>query len=151
MIVEFHPSRSIGLTFPNVLPAPISDHPASPDLDSVLKWWRTRPPQQFAPGEAHVIRQAVKSKIRKHRAEWSIGITDEVTIAIGAAIERMKVRVIGHAEIDLALSAVLAFAIEGDATSGVLISSALRRRGRLDPGCRRLGALWLGFQRVILS
>lgn len=151
MIVEFQSSRSIGFKSTEVLPTPVFDHPASPDLDAVLKWWRTRPPRHFVHGEAEIVRRAVKRMIRNNRAEWSVGITDEVTIAIGAAIDRMKIRVIGHPEIDLALSAVLAFAVEGDATSGVLISSALRRRGRLDPRSCRLGALWLGFQRVALS
>lgn len=150
MIVELH-SRSYGQAFPNMLPTPVFDHPANPDLDSVLKWWRTRTPSHFAAGEADLIRQAVRRLARKNRAEWSFGITDEVTIAIGAAIDRMKVRVIGHPEIDLALSAALSFAVEGDATAGVLISSALRRRGRLDPRCCRLGALWLSFRRVAPS
>jgi hypothetical protein len=52
-------------------------------------------------------------------------------------------RSLTHPEIDLALSALLAFAIDGDVTAGILISSALRRRSHLDPPCRILGDLWL--------
>jgi cardiolipin synthase len=53
--------------------------------------------------------------------------------------EFMLVRVIDG----LALSAVLACALEGDPASAILISSALRRRSKFDPSCRQLSLLWL--------
>jgi hypothetical protein len=66
-----------------------------------------------------------------------------VPAAIKVAVDRLKKRKIDHVEIDLALSAMLAFAIDGDVTSGILISSALRRRSKIDPPCRLLSDLWL--------
>ena len=56
----------------------------------------------------------------------------------------MKVREIAAIEVDLALSAVLACALEGDPASPVVISSALRRRSKCDPSCLHLSLLWLG-------
>jgi hypothetical protein len=66
-----------------------------------------------------------------------------VTAAIKIAVDRLKARPIGHPEIDLAISAVLGCALDHDVTSGILISSALRRRSKIDPPCRLLGDLWL--------
>jgi hypothetical protein len=53
------------------------------------------------------------------------------------------VRKIMAAEIDLAFSAVLACALEGDPASAILISSALRHRSKCDPSCKLLSLLWL--------
>jgi hypothetical protein len=75
--------------------------------------------------------------------DWSRAILGDAAVAIRVAVEQMKARPITAAEVDLALSAVLACALEGDATSAILISSALRRRSKYDPSCRVLSDLWL--------
>ncbi|MEH2469256.1 2-methylaconitate cis-trans-isomerase PrpF [Nitrobacteraceae bacterium AZCC 2299] len=74
--------------------------------------------------------------------EWIEAATGDAVSAIAIGVRLLSRHVIGAAEIDLALSAALACAIEGDATSPVLISSALRRRSKIDPACRCLSELW---------
>ena len=64
-------------------------------------------------------------------------------VAIRIAVDQMKANKITAAEIDLALSAVLACALEGEPASAILISSALRRRSKCDPSCKTLSELWL--------
>lgn len=75
--------------------------------------------------------------------DWNRAVLGDVAVAIGVAVRQLKSRKIAEPEIDLALSAVLACAIEGDAAAAVLISSALRRRSKIDPSCRTLSLLWL--------
>ncbi|WP_424631794.1 hypothetical protein [Bradyrhizobium sp. SYSU BS000235] len=76
-------------------------------------------------------------------AYWSDAVIGKVTTAINIAVRRLKARPIDHPEIDLALSAMLACALDHDVTSGILISSALRRRSKIDPSCRLLSDQWL--------
>ncbi|MGM5019035.1 hypothetical protein [Tardiphaga sp. 367_B4_N1_1] len=126
-------------------------HAAGFERDSVLKWWRTRPPLHFCQVDADILRRAVSGSVRPSETDWRNGITAELTTAIGVAIDRMKEREISHPDIDVALSAVLAFAIEGDDTAGIIIASGLRRRAYLDPCCRRLSKLWLSIEGLTYS
>jgi hypothetical protein len=141
---SFWSSRKASLPF-------VIAHPAGFERDSVLKWWRTYPPLHFCDVDADILRRAVSGSVRPTKTDWRNGITAEVTTAIGVAIERMKLREILHPDIDVALSAVLAFAIEGDDTAGIIIASGLRRRARLDPCCRRLSKLWLSVEGLTYS
>lgn len=128
-----------------VIAHPAGYHPA------VLTWWRKRPPLDFCEDEAEIVRQAVAEAIDASRMCWWSEITVDVAIAVGVGINRMKMRNTFHPEIDIALSAVLAFAIEGNAAAAVVISSGLRRRAHLDPRCYMLGALWLAAEGITIS
>lgn len=75
--------------------------------------------------------------------EWIEAATGDADAAIVIGVRLLSRHSISAVEIDLALSATLACAIEGDATTPILISSALRRRAKLDPACRTLSHLWL--------
>jgi hypothetical protein len=75
--------------------------------------------------------------------EWSRAILGDAAVAIRIAVGQMKARKITSAEVDLALSAVLACALEGEPASAIVISSALRRRSKCDPSCKTLSLLWL--------
>lgn len=108
-----------------------------------LTWWRTKTPGEFRKKDAAILRWALMGTRISGESHWPDVVTGEVPAAIKVAVERLKKRKIDHVEIDLALSAMLAFAIDGDVTSGILISSALRRRSKIDPPCRLLSDLWL--------
>jgi len=126
------------------LPANISTPPiASPCPTSPLSWWRTRPPGEFTRKDSAALRWALLGKQINDEASWRDAATGEVTAAIRVVVGRLKKREITHPEIDLALTAMLACAVDGDVTSGILISSALRRRSEVDPHCRSLSDLWL--------
>lgn len=120
---------------------PIS--PANGDGASPLIWWRTRTPSEFEPNDANIIRHALKGTTITAEPCWPGATTNQITTAIRVAVALLKTRHPADPEIDLALSALLAFAVDGDVTAGILISSALRRRSHVDPPCRVLGDLWL--------
>jgi hypothetical protein len=113
------------------------------DPDSPLRLWRTREPASFSRKDIAPLRRCLLKATTIAEPEWIDAAAGDVIAAIAVGIKLLNRHVIGAIEIDLALSAVLACAIEGDATSPVLISSALRRRSKLDPACRCLSELWL--------
>jgi hypothetical protein len=110
---------------------------------SPLIWWRTRRPSALLSRGIGEIREALLGTEIHEQPDWSRAILGDAAVAIRVAVEQMKERPITAAEVDLALSAVLACALEGDAASAILISSALRRRSKCDPPCRHLSLLWL--------
>jgi hypothetical protein len=122
---------------------PICLAPAGEHLGSPLTWWRTRAPGEFELKDATVLRRALKGTTIEGEHNWPSPTTRQITTTIRTAVDLLRMRSVTHPEIDLALSALLAFAIDGDVTAGILISSALRRRSHLDPPCRILGDLWL--------
>jgi hypothetical protein len=112
--------------------------------DSPLTWWRTREPRTLSRSGTECAR--LRALIRKRLVpdvDWLDAVSGEATAAIAVAIRQMDSRSIGDWEIDLALSAVLACALEGDATAPIVLSSALRRRSKIDPACHRLVDPWL--------
>jgi len=108
-----------------------------------LTWWRKRAPNDFVRKDIAVLRWALLQNKIPDEPYWSEAVIGEVTAAIDVAIGRLKVRPIDHNEIDLALSAMLACALEHDVTSRIVITSALRRRSKIDPSCQALSELWL--------
>jgi hypothetical protein len=113
------------------------------DPDSPLIWWRTRTPTEFDAKDSTTLRRVLNRTTTADEPNWPRAIAGQITTAIWIAVDRLKKRKITHLEIDLALSALLACAIDGDVTAEILISSALRRRGRIEPACRNLADLWL--------
>jgi hypothetical protein len=110
---------------------------------SPLIWWRTRKPRLRLCQGIREIREALLGTEIRGQPDWSRAILGDAAIAIGVAGEQMKAHVITATEVDLALSAVLACALEGDPASPIVISSALRRRAKDDPSCKPLSDLWL--------
>ncbi|MBN8974804.1 MAG: hypothetical protein J0H51_22695 [Rhizobiales bacterium] len=75
--------------------------------------------------------------------DWHDAISGDPSAAIAIAVRAMKHMGIDAPGIDTALSAVLACAIDGDMTCPIVLSSALRRRSRIDPNCGSLAQSWL--------
>ncbi len=110
---------------------------------SPLIWWRTHKPSALAGRSIGRIRKDLLGTKIPGEPEWSRAILGDAAVAIRIAIEQMKANKITAVEVDLALSAVLACALEGEPTSAILISSALRRRSKCDPSCKTLSISWL--------
>jgi hypothetical protein len=117
----------------------------SPELApfSPLDWWRTRRPSALLCRGIGGIREALLGTEIPGTMDWFRAIHGDAAIAIRVAVEQMKLRSITAVEVDLALSAVLACALEGDPASAIVISSALRRRSKCEPPCKLLSELWL--------
>jgi hypothetical protein len=110
---------------------------------SPLIWWRTRKPGLLLCNRIGDIREALLGTEIPGHPDWARAILGVAAVAIRVAVDQMKVHEITAIEVDLALSAALACALDGDPESPILISSALRRRSKCDPGCKLLSDLWL--------
>ncbi|WP_315707231.1 MULTISPECIES: hypothetical protein [unclassified Bradyrhizobium] len=114
---------------------------------SPTKWWRTREPGSYSCGDLRHLRRTLIRIQTISDKEWSAAIRGYAAASIAVSIRQLNKHVISAIEVDVALSAVLACAIEGDITSPVMLSSALRRRSKIDPKCHRLVELWLNARR----
>jgi hypothetical protein len=110
---------------------------------SPLVWWRTRRPTALLSKSIGEIRKTLLGTEIHGEADWSAAVLGEASVAIRIAVQQMKSHKITAPEVDLALSAVLACALEGEPASAIVISSALRRRSKCDPSCKTLSLLWL--------
>lgn len=122
--------------------APFSLAPA-PAQFSPLIWWRTRRPSPLLCKGIGGIREALLGTEIQGEPEWPRAILGDAAVAIRIAVGQMKVCKITATEVDIALSAVLACALEGEPASAIVVSSALRRRSKCDPSCKTLSLLWL--------
>ncbi|MGN6311331.1 MAG: hypothetical protein ACTHNN_17460 [Xanthobacteraceae bacterium] len=110
---------------------------------SPLIWWRTRKPTILLTRSIGKIREALLETDINGDPDWFRAILGNAPVAIRIAVEQLKANRITAIEIDFALSAVLACALEGEPTSAIVISSTLRRRAKCDPPCKILSLLWL--------
>jgi len=121
--------------------------PKSPDNNrrfpvSPLHWWHTRKPQSFDRHDVKAIRVALFRVDIANEFDWLRAITGHPATAIRVAIRQLNQCGMTSPTIDATVSAVLCCAIEGDHAARVLISSALRRRQKIDPLCQELILLW---------
>lgn len=122
-------------------PAPIVDS------ESPLVWWRTRRPDQLLRKDSASLRLALAGTCIDSEPRWrdaATGDGDEyAAFAIGISVRQIRKHPIVANEVDLAVSATLAYALLGDAASAVLLAWALRHRAKIDPPCALLSDLWL--------
>ena len=123
--------------------APISAAMPCPAPFSPMSWWRSRRPEAFTRKDVERIRRAIIGTEIAGELAWCRAALGSAPAAIGVAVRQLKSRPVDADEIDLALSAALCCAIEGNAASAILISSALQSRAEIDPPCRSLSLLWL--------
>ncbi|MGM5035012.1 hypothetical protein [Tardiphaga sp. 803_E3_N1_3] len=116
---------------------------AKPDVDSPLVWWRTRMAEDFSRSDLAPLRGALKGTQINFEPRWSAAVRGDAAAAIGIAVRQLKIHPTGAREVDLALSATVACAIERDAASPILISWALILRSRNDPRYRAQSDSWL--------
>lgn len=124
---------------------PVSEFRPKPRLapPSPLDLWRTCKPELLSPRDVGRLRKCLLDTTLPSEPDWKRAILGDVAVAIAIAVRQLKFHRITDPEIDLALSAVLACAIEGDAAAAVLVSSALRRRSKKFKRCHWLSLLWL--------
>lgn len=118
-----------------------------PDKHAPLTWWRTRRPNQFCKKDAASVRLALAGTRIESEMRWQDAATgdceDDAASAIGICVRQIKQHPINADEVDLAVSATLAYALLGDPASAVLLSWALKHRAKIDPCCDLLSDLWL--------
>lgn len=126
----------------------LPNHPeqadAPPAINTVrLSWWRSHSADAFSKGDAERIRVSLRACPMGADPRWEQAVEGNVAAAVGIAI-----RVVWRCESlgissDAALSALLACALDGDATAVFLLSAALDRRAKAYPECVSLADSWL--------
>jgi hypothetical protein len=110
---------------------------------SPLRWWRSRAPQNLDRRHVRRIRWALLRTDPVHDCDWMRAVAGDPAAAIGVGIRILKTHGMTNPLIDVVMSAVLCCALEDDHASRVVISSALRRRRKIDPRCNDLILPWL--------
>jgi hypothetical protein len=114
---------------------------------SPLVFWRTRRPDQMRPIDAASVRMALAGTLISGECRWEDAIAGDgdgyAAVGIGICVRQMKKHPVDAAEVELAMSATLAYALLGDAASAVVMAWALRHRAKIDPRCSLLSDLWL--------
>lgn len=112
-----------------------------------LVWWRTWMPTQFRRKDAASLRIALAGTRIIGEPRWQDAATGDdksyAATAIGICVRQMKEHPVTASEVDIAVSATLAYALLGDAACAVLMSWALKHRAKIDPPCALLSDLWL--------
>jgi len=123
------------------------EEPPPTDANTPFTWWRTRTPDQFQRIDAASLRMALAGTRIVDEPRWQDAATGDdrsyAATAIGICVRQVKEYPINAAEVDLAVSAILAYAILGDAASAILMAWALKHRAKIDPPCALLSDLWL--------
>lgn len=111
-----------------------------------LSWWRTRPADSFRKVDVAIARNILRRTAIIGEPHWHLGAIGHAPTAIGVALRTLRRDGNGFASLDVAMSAVLCIAIEGEPAATLLMSAALKRRGDDDPTCNALSDSWLTFQ-----
>ena len=77
---------------------------------------------------------------------WHLAAAGHAPTAIGVALRILKHDGNAVASLDVAMTAVLCTAIEGDSAGALLLSAALKRRSDDDPTYNALSDTWLMYQ-----
>jgi hypothetical protein len=107
-----------------------------------ISLWRERKPQALSLQDVSRLREALLDTNIPSERDWNRAVSGDAAVAIGIAVRQLTIRKITDPEVDLALSAVLACAIEGDSTAPVVISWALLRHSKKLKRCLYLSLLW---------
>jgi len=123
---------------------PIPDLPTMAQLacPSQFELWHTCKPDEVSCADISRLRKALFGTRLPSEPDWKRAVLGDAGAAIGIADRQLKSHTITDPEVDLALSAVLACAIEGNTTSAAVISSALHRRSKKFRRCFQLSLLW---------
>lgn len=115
--------------------------------EAPLAWWRTRRPNQLSRKDSALLRLAMAGTRIESEPRWRDAATGDSegdgALAIGICVRQIKQHPINAVEVDMAVSATLAYALLGDAASAVLLAWALKHRAKIEPSCALLSDLWL--------
>jgi hypothetical protein len=109
-----------------------------------LSWWRTRRPAQFKEVDIHIARYVLSKSAIIGESHWHLGAAGNVAVAINVA-RRAKGR---HSMIslDVAMTAVLCIALEGNTEAKLFLSAILSQRADVDQVLGQLSDEWLDYR-----
>jgi hypothetical protein len=111
-----------------------------------LSWWRTRPADQFKKTDVHIARHFLMGSAIIGEPHWFLGAAGDAAIAVGVALRAQRRKGNTLVTVDLAMTAVLLTALEGNVTAALLMSAMLKRRSDVDRRCTMLSDSWLTYK-----
>lgn len=109
---------------------------------SPLAWWRMLPADKFRDAE-HLLLRATLDKVAVLRGKsWIAALRGDAAASIAVALSLMPIST-ATLEVDIAMTAVLASALDGDATTALMLSHVLGRAALDHPFATELAASWL--------
>ncbi|WP_439923652.1 hypothetical protein [Nitrobacter sp. JJSN] len=150
---------------PSKRPSPPSQSPASQSdffacaqanvpvtipVQHPLSWWRTRPADQCKEADVRIARHFLTRSAIIGEPHWFLGAAGDAAITIGVALRAQRRKGNTLVTVDLAMTAVLCCALEGDVTAALLMASMLKLRTDIDPRCKILSDSWLIYKAATL-
>jgi hypothetical protein len=108
-----------------------------------LAWWRTRPAQSFKRCDVVAARRVLMKSAIIGEPDWLRGVRGDAPTTLGIALRVRREKGPGCVCFDLAMTAVLCVAVEGNAAAALLLSAALKAIATSDPSADPLSSSWL--------
>jgi hypothetical protein len=108
-----------------------------------LSWWRTRRPERFKEVDIYIARYVLTKCAIIGEPHWHIGAAGNPAIAINVARRAHKRH--SRISLDLAMTAVLCVALDGNVEAKLFLSAILHQRSEIDRIAGELSDRWLNF------
>lgn len=122
---------------------PYKNLPLGISFPHPLSWWRTRRAQQFRKVDVAIARNFLERSAIIGEPHWHLGAGGDAAVAIGVALRIRRRQGEKLVLVDVAMTAVLCCALDGDVTAAVLLSTILQERAAIEPACAELSDSWL--------
>ncbi|MDF0498262.1 hypothetical protein [Bradyrhizobium yuanmingense] len=110
-----------------------------------LSWWRIRKPEDFKKVDIYIARYVLSKSAIIGEPHWHVGVAGNASVAINVARRANKRQGASLVSVDVAMTAVLCIALEGNLEARLFLSAILDRRFETDRLCRFLSDSWLDF------
>jgi len=111
-----------------------------------FSWWRTRQPDAFKKVDVPIARHFLTKTAIIGEPHWFLAVAGDPAVAIGVALRAQKRSSVTLVTLDVAMTAVLCVALEGNITAALLLSNTLKRCADSNPLCSALSDSWLNYK-----
>ena len=106
-----------------------------------LSLWRTLRAVQFEATDLTAIRLLLAKLVLFDRPKWRDAIAGDAAAAIAVAVSFLPIDNVTH-QVDLAMTALIRCAIEGDLAAAIVVANILRRLPGSAPSHRQIATSW---------
>lgn len=112
--------------------------------------WRTRRAEQFDVADADTLQHLLAKTSLFGQAKWQNAVGGDVSAAVGVAVSFLPVDEV-TVQFDIAMTALISYAIEGDAAAAIVVSNILRCLPGRERLHRRIATSWFVSNLAALS
>jgi hypothetical protein len=138
------PSRRSGQS--RVAQSVRSNVPTEIGFPHPLSWWRTRTPQHFKEVDIYIARHVLSKSAIIGEPYWYVAASGSAPIAINVARRVTRSRSQSALLRDVAMTAVLCVALEGNVEARLFLAAMLSERSQYERACAALSDGWLSFE-----